>query len=128
MLIRRAASEDRPALPAVWLRSVRASHAFLSESEIQALLPDVTSYLLSTESELWVVESRPGEPAGFMALSGSAIEAMFLSPEIFRRGCGRRLVELARERYGELTVDVNEQNEGACRFYASCGFVVANRK
>ena len=30
-------------------------------------------------------------------------------------------------RGGDLTVDVNEQNPAACRFYEACGFVVEGR-
>ena len=33
----------------------------------------------------------------------------------------------ARELKGELTVDVNEQNPAAVRFYEACGFVVEGR-
>jgi putative acetyltransferase len=37
------------------------------------------------------------------------------------------MVEHARGLRGELTVDVNEQNPAACRFYEACGFVVVGR-
>jgi putative acetyltransferase len=43
------------------------------------------------------------------------------------RGVGRQLVRHARSLWPELTVDVNEQNDAARRFYAACGFVVAGR-
>src|SRR5690606_30190474 len=39
--IERACEEDRPQLVRVWLESVRATHHFLGEDEIQALLPVV---------------------------------------------------------------------------------------
>ena len=64
---------------------------------------------------------------GFLGLSRSKIEALFLAPEYHRRGCGRRLVRHARELKGDLTVDVNEQNPAAVRFYEACGFVVVGR-
>jgi putative acetyltransferase len=55
------------------------------------------------------------------------MEALFLDPAVHRRGHGRTLVRHARELHGEVTVDVNEQNTAARRFYESCGFVVEGR-
>lgn len=64
---------------------------------------------------------------GFMGMSGSRIESLFLAPEFQRRGGGRRLVHHAQERHDELTVGVNEQNAAARAFYEACGFVVEGR-
>jgi putative acetyltransferase len=127
MMIRRAIPTDREALVDTWLRAVRATHTFLSEADIQSLLPLVRDYLASDGPEFWVLCDDAGATMGFMALSGSRLEALFLAPEFHRRGGGRRLVRHARELRGELTVDVNEQNPGARRFYEACGFVVESR-
>jgi putative acetyltransferase len=127
MNIRQAIPTDRDALLDVWLRSVRATHTFLSEEDIQGLLPLVRDYLASPEAELWMLCSDAGAVMGFMGMSGSKMEALFLAPEFHRLGGGRRLVRHAQELRGELTVDVNEQNPAACRFYEACGFVVEGR-
>lgn len=127
MRIRRANRDDRTSLLDVWLRSVRATHEFLSEAEIQGLLPSVREYLASDATEFWVAESDAGAALGFMGLGAREIESLFLAPEVLRRGYGRQLVLHARELRGELTVEVNEQNAGACRFYERCGFVVTGR-
>lgn len=126
MEIRRAVPADREALLDIWLRSVRATHAFLTEADIQAMRPIVRDVALA-ELELWVLESDSGALTGFLGMDGSKIEALFLAPEFLRQGGGRLLVEHARKRKGELTVDVNEQNPNACRFYEACGFVVEGR-
>jgi putative acetyltransferase len=55
------------------------------------------------------------------------LESLLLAPEFHRRGGGRRLLTHAQALHGELTVDVNEQNDAACRFYLACGFVVEGR-
>ena len=60
-------------------------------------------------------------------MAGAVMESLFLAPEFHRRGGGRRLVEHARARHSELTVDVNEQNAAAVDFYHACGFVVEGR-
>jgi putative acetyltransferase len=127
MRIRRAMPADGDALVDIWLRSVRATHAFLSEEDIQSLLPPTRDYLKSSEPELWVVCTDVGVVMGFMGMSGSKMEALFLAPEFQGQGGGRRLVRHAQERHGELTTDVNEQNPAACGFYEACGFVVEGR-
>jgi putative acetyltransferase len=127
MIVRQVIPTDRDALVDIWLRSVRATHTFLSEEDIQSLLPAVQGYLTSDETELWVLCSEPGAIMGFMGMSGSKMDSLFLAPEFHGRGGGRRLVQHARELRGELTVDVNEQNPRARRFYEACGFVVEGR-
>jgi putative acetyltransferase len=127
MSIRRATPTDREVLLDIWLRSVRATHTFLAEADIQSFLPLVRDYLASAEPEFWVLCSDAGAPLGFMGLAGSKMEALFLAPEFQRRGGGRRLVQHAQQLHGALTVDVNEQNPAACRFYEACGFVVVGR-
>ena len=127
MNIRRALPADRDALVDIWLRSVRATHTFLSEEDIQSFLPLVRDYLASAEPEFWVLCSDSGALMGFMGMSGCKMEALFLAPEFHGQGGGRRMVRHAQALKGELTVDVNEQNPAACRFYQACGFVVEGR-
>ena len=127
MRIREARPADSDTLLDLWLRAVRATHAFLSESEIQNLLPHVRDYLRALPPEFVVLASGAGQVLGFMGMTGSKIDSLFLAPEFHGQGGGRRLIEHALQRHPELTVDVNEQNPGACRFYEACGFVVDGR-
>ena len=127
MNIRRAIPTDRGVLVDIWLRSVRATHTFLSEEDIQSLLPPTWDYLTSDGPELWVLCTDAGVVVGFMGVSGSKMEALFLAPEFHGQGGGRRLVRHAQELRGELTTEVNEQNPAARRFYEACGFVVEGR-
>jgi putative acetyltransferase len=126
MDIRKALPADGDTLLDIWLRSVRATHLFLSEDDIQSLLPIVRDVALA-ELELWVLCSDGGNPVGFMGLSGARLEALFLAPEFQRRGGGRMLLDHARQLKGPLQVDVNEQNPEAVSFYLACGFVVVGR-
>jgi putative acetyltransferase len=126
--IRRATAADRDRLVEVWLRSVRATHAFLDEQDVQDLLPVVRDVVLAGEAlELWVLEFEAGEPAAFMGLDGAALEALFVDPAHFRKGAGRQLLAHARAHKGPLTVDVNEQNPQGLAFYLQSGFVQAGR-
>jgi len=126
MIIREAVPADRDALLEIWLRSVRATHKFLTEDDIQSLLPLVRDAAL-VELELWVLCSRSGAPVGFLGLAEAKVEALFIAPEWIRRGGGRLLIEHARQLRGALTVDVNEQNPDALSFYRACGFEVVAR-
>jgi putative acetyltransferase len=127
MDIRRAIPADRETLVDVWLRSVRATHTFVSDEDIQSMIPQARDYLASSEPEFWILCDEAGAIMGFMGMSGSKMESLFLAPEFHRRGGGRRLVRHAQALHGELTVEVNEQNSAARRFYEACGFVVEGR-
>lgn len=126
MAIREGRPEDHEALVGIWLRSVRATHTFLTEDDIQALLPVVRETALPA-LELWVLCDDGGEPAGFMGLDGSNVEALFIDPAFTRRGGGRMLLDHARRLKGTLRVDVNEQNTEALKFYLADGFKVVGR-
>ena len=126
--IRRARPADIGALVALWERSVRATHGFLSEADIDFYRLLVAEFLASGAPDLWVVAGDGTQPAGFIAVSEHAIEALFLDPVYLRQGWGRRLVAHAVSLRGEnLVVDVNEQNMAARRFYAALGFAPVGR-
>jgi putative acetyltransferase len=127
LVVRRAEAEERDALVDIWLRSVRATHAFLSESDIQFYLPLVRGALSAGDLDIWVLASELDQPIGFLGMDRDRIEALFLDPEHRRRGGGRRLVQHARSLSAELRLDVNEQNVDARRFYEACGFIVEGR-
>jgi len=126
--IRRARAADADTLVALWQRSVRATHDFLTEEDIVALRPHVVQALAHEALDVWVLAGEGDTPAGFVGLAGDDVAALFLEPAARGRGGGRRLVEHAQElRGGELTVDVNEQNPAARGFYEALGFVVVGR-
>jgi putative acetyltransferase len=127
MNIRRALSTDREVLFDIWLRSIRLTHTFVSEDDIESFMPLVREYLASAETEFWVLCSDHGAVMGFMGMNGHKMESLFLAPEFHRQGGGRQLVRHARALHGHLTVDVNEQNTAARHFYEACGFEVEGR-
>ena len=119
---------DLDTLVALWERSVRATHDFLTEADIVALRPLVQEALSDDALELWVLTERADVPIGFMGLADHDIAALFLEPAHRGQGGGRQLVAHAQAiRDGDLTVDVNEQNPAAIGFYEALGFVVVGR-
>lgn len=126
--IRRVRDSDRAALLALWERSVRATHHFLTEADIEHFIPLVAEELNGDVMDLWALVNAIDVPLGFIGIAENHIEALFLEPDVRRRGGGRRLVTHAQAlRGGALTVDVNEQNESARAFYESLGFSVFGR-
>jgi putative acetyltransferase len=123
--IRRSRPADSAPLLALWERSVRDTHDFLTEDDIAFYRPLVAEILAGASLELWVLTDSSNNPIGFLGLSAHAIEALFLEPNCRRRGYGRLLVAHAQQlRSGRLSVDVNEQNAAARGFYEALGFVV----
>jgi putative acetyltransferase len=126
-IVRAAKPSDRPRMLDVWERSVRATHDFLSETDVLGLEPLVEAELEAGAID-WSVLAAAEAVVGFLGLAGNTIEALFLDPDHLRRGGGRMLVEHAqRLARGPLTVDVNAQNAAARLFYDALGFVVAGR-
>lgn len=126
MNIRERNHGDDLALVDIWLRSVRATHAFLTEKDIQALYPQVLNVRLPAV-RVWVCEDEAGEIAGFIGLKGNKVDMLFVDASKRGKGAGRRLLNFALSLHGSLQVDVNEQNPQAIGFYRHYGFVGVGR-
>lgn len=85
MIIRQATNADHPQLLNIWLRSVRATHHFLQESDIEALLPQLRDIYLPAV-ELWVAVDAEDCPLGFIGLNENHVEMLFIEPD--REGKG----------------------------------------
>ena len=73
--IRRSRAGDLDTLVALWERSVRATHDFLTDADIDALRPLVRDALNDDALELWVLTEDVDVPIGFMGLAGHDIAA-----------------------------------------------------
>lgn len=128
MKVRPARATDRRGMLELWERSVRATHHFLAESDIARLRPLVADLFEHGPLELWVVVGPSDEPLGFLGYAQGSVEALFIDPAQRGRGAGKLLMAHAQALSGgALTVDVNEQNEGALGFYRAQGFEVVSR-
>jgi putative acetyltransferase len=110
----------------VWEASVRATHHFLAESDIQFFKPLVLQALFTLD-HLDCVRDHEGSLVGFVGVLGHKMEALFVHPAFHRSGIGRRLARHAVVDLGATAVDVNEQNIGAVAFYRRIGFEVEGR-
>jgi putative acetyltransferase len=115
---------DFPEITDVWEASVRATHHFLKEEDIQYFRPLILNEYLKAV-ELYCV--RDGSAIiGFIGLTPGTIEMLFIHPHYRGKGIGKQLITLAMQR-GAKRVDVNEQNLQAIDFYQQMGFRVIRR-
>lgn len=126
MIIRQATNADHPHLLNIWLRSVRATHHFLKESDIEELLPQLRDIYLPAV-ELWVAVDAEDCPLGFVGLNENHVEMLFIEPGLRGNGIGRTLLDHARGSRSQMSVDVNEQNPDAVGFYLHYGFIQTGR-
>ncbi|OFS70158.1 GNAT family acetyltransferase [Pseudomonas sp. HMSC08G10] len=126
MIIRQATNADHPHLLNIWLRSVRATHHFLKESDIEELLPQLRDIYLPAV-ELWVAVDAEDCPLGFVGLDENHVEMLFIEPGLRGKGIGRTLLDHARRSRSQMSVDVNEQNPDAVGFYLHYGFIQTGR-
>ncbi|MCL4261731.1 MAG: GNAT family N-acetyltransferase [Anaerolineae bacterium] len=118
--------EDFPRVVAVWEASVRATHHFVRETDIEIFRPLVWEALPHIP-QLACVRDDGGQVAGFVAVEEGKVEMLFIHPEARGLGAGRQLLNYAIEIFHANALDVNEQNEQAVGFYLHMGFVVNGR-
>lgn len=124
--IRSSRSSDFPRTLDIWRSAVVATHDFLSVEDFTAIEEMVATQYLP-QAELWIAADADDVALGFMGMSESQIDALFVHAEARGVGVGRTLVEHAAALHPVLTVDVNEQNLSGAGFYARMGFETTGR-
>ncbi len=109
----------------VWEASVRATHDFLTEKDIEALKPEVRSGVKFVEY-LYCMK-RGGIIIAFLGVHDCKIEMLFVGDAERHNGIGKALVNYAIDNLSVNAVDVNEQNPQAVGFYQFMGFAVSSR-
>lgn len=110
----------------IWEASVRATHLFLSDAEVEQIKKYVPQALSSVE-HLIVAESEPGNVIAFMGIENRRLEMLFVSPTKIGQGIGKQLIQYGILNYEIKEVTVNEQNPQAVGFYEHLGFKVYKR-
>ncbi len=126
--IRSADRADIPSMLDIWRRAVQATHHFLRPGDFEEIERIVAeSYL--PNAAFWLAVDPSSRSIGFMGLTGSHIDSLFIDPAGRGAGVGRLMVEHAGRlaSASALSVDVNEQNEQAVGFYRHLGFEVTGR-
>lgn len=110
----------------IWEDSVRATHLFLSDSEVEQIKKYVPQALSNVE-HLITAEDDNGKPFAFMGTENGRLEMLFISPHERGKGNGRQLLQYGIQNYGIREVTVNEQNPQAVGFYERMGFKTYKR-
>ena len=113
-------------LVALWERSVRASHSFLTDAEVLRIKGFVPDALRSVPT-LLVAEDERGVPTAFAGVDGRRLEMLFVDADERGKGLGTLLLRRCVEEFGVDETTSNEQNPAATRFYERFGFEVERR-
>lgn len=120
--IRPSRADDVEALYAIWEAAVKATHDFLSPEDFTYFSDLVRTQYLPAASFWCAVDGEDDKPLGFLGMTETKVDALFVAPERHGQGLGRLLLDHARTQAAPLTLDVNEQNAGAVAFYRRMGF------
>lgn len=109
----------------VWEQSVRATHLFLSDSEINHIKEYVPRALEGIAH--LVIAKQEGASVAFMGIADGTLEMLFIAPKERGKGLGKQLLCYGMEHYAVRKLAVNEQNPQARGFYEHMGFAVYKR-
>ncbi|EXJ10784.1 GNAT family N-acetyltransferase [Imhoffiella purpurea] len=115
---------DHLKLIEIWEASVRATHDFLDEDDLQALKPLILEQYFDAV-DLICAKNAHGEIQGFCGVHEGNIEMLFISPDVRGKGIGAMLSAYAIKEQGASKVDVNEQNDQALGFYQHIGLALS---
>ncbi|WP_285946127.1 GNAT family N-acetyltransferase [Thomasclavelia cocleata] len=110
----------------VWENSVKATHLFLSDDEINNIRQYVPQALKGVPV-LVIEENENGNLVGFMGIADKMLEMLFILNECRGQGIGKQLLQYGIENYLINELAVNEQNPLVKGFYEHLGFEVYKR-
>ena len=110
----------------VWESSVKATHLFLSASEMESMKKYVPQALKEIP-HLIIAENENQVPVGFMGIAERRLAMLFISRGERGKGFGKELLKYGIETYSVAYLAVNEQNPLAKGFYEYMGFEVYKR-
>ncbi len=111
----------------IWEASVRATHHFLTEDDIQFFKKMILENKYLNHVDLYCVCNSENTILGFSGISGKKLEMLFLNPGLRRQGLGKMLLMHAIDHLHVSEVEVNEQNIDAVAFYEHFGFKTISR-
>ena len=126
MKVEKVKKENYSELINIWEASVRATHDFLQEKDINYLKPLILEHYFDAV-DLKCVKNSDGKILGFSGVADGKIEMLFISPESRGKGVGAALCQHEINNANVTKVDVNEQNPQAIGFYEHIGFKVIGR-
>ena len=122
-MIRKFENLDLDTVMQIWLHGNLDAHAFIPADFWTDHFEMVRDIL--PQAELYVHENEATRQIdGFIGLSESHIEGIFVAKSARSKGIGKALLEYAKSRKPRLTLSVYQKNERAIAFYRREKFVV----
>ena len=118
--------EEYPEVVEVWEASVRATHDFLKESDIQFFKPLILNEYLKAV-DLRCIRGESDQVVAFSGVADGNLEMLFIHPDHRGKKMGKALLDYVINQQAVRKVDVNEQNAQALGFYLKQGFGVKSR-
>ena len=117
---------DRPSnlinnLIEIWEDSVKATHLFLSSSEIKSIKKYVPQALLEVD-HLLIIKDKKQKIIAFAGIENQRLEMLFIKNSERGKGYGKQLLNHVIKKYQINELTVNEQNPQAVAFYQHMGF------
>jgi putative acetyltransferase len=109
----------------VWEKSVLATHDFIAMEDFESIKEIVKTVDFNSLEVYCLIKNT--EIAGFIGVAARKVEMLFLSPNYFGKGMGKKLMDFAISELNIDKVDVNEQNRKAVEFYHKLGFKTYER-
>jgi ribosomal protein S18 acetylase RimI-like enzyme len=124
-VLRPANPTDAGALAAVHRAARRAAMPYLPELHGEAEDRDWISETVLPSATVWVAEVD-GRPVGYLALTGSSLDQLYVAPGYQGRGIGSQLLDKAKALSPvRLRLYAFQSNHRARAFYEARGFTAA---
>lgn len=123
--VRLMTDEDLEAVVRVWYTAGRRAYTFIElwQRFTLAQARSVFRQQIAPGCEVWLAEAEDGI-VGYLALRGSYVDRLYVSPEHQRQGVGSSLLKHAMERSpAGLALYTHQKNTQARAFYEKHGFV-----
>jgi len=120
-------SNEFPELLRVWESSVRDTHHFLRESDVEFFKNFIQEKEIFAQVNLVCARDEKKRIAGFLGTAGDSLEMLFIDASHRSKGIGRLLLIHALKELKVFKVEVNEQNQQAVGFYEHFGFKTISR-
>ena len=113
-------------LTKIWKQSVKATHLFLTDEQINKI-EQYVPLALKEVNHLIVIENDEEVKIGFAGINNQKLEMLFLLPNQRGKGIGKQVISYCIKQYNMNELTVNEQNPQAVGFYQHLGFKVYKR-
>lgn len=120
-MIRKLQEADIDRVAEIWLDTNIRAHFFIAASYWRDHFEAVKGLLLQTD--VYVYEEQ-NKIQGFVGISGTYIEGLFVWPEAQSRGIGKELLDFVKRIHKSLHLSVYQKNSRAVAFYQKENFAV----